>query len=157
MKPIFGEYDCKIDSKGRFLLPSGLKKQLPENEQEEFVVNRGIDQCLVLYPLSVWERELQTIYSKNQFVAKNRAFARKFLNGATRITLDGNSRVLLPKRLNDHARISKDIVLVAAFDRVEIWDSAVYEAWLADDRYDLEKLSEEVMGDEDQRGGEGIS
>lgn len=157
MKPIFGEYDCKIDSKGRFLLPSGLKKQLPENEQEEFVINRGIDQCLVLYPVSVWEGELKAIYSKNQFVARNRAFARKFLNGATRVNLDGNSRVLLPKRLNDHAKINREIVLVAAYDRVEIWDKATYEAWLADDRYDLEKLSEEVMGDENQGSGEGIS
>ena len=150
MKPIFGEYDCKLDAKGRFLLPSGLKKQLPESQQEDFVVNRGIDQCLVLYPVKIWEKELEKIYSKNQFVAKNRAFARKFLNGATPVTLDGNSRLLLPKRLMDHGGIEKDIVLVAAFDRIEIWNQGTYETWLKDDRFDLERLSEEVMGDQEE-------
>ena len=112
MKPIYGEYDCRLDAKGRFLLPSALKKQLPEKEQEEFVINRGIDKCLVLYPVSVWENELKKIYSRNQFVGKNRAFARKYLNGATRIELDNSSRVLIPKRLGEHAGITQDIVLV---------------------------------------------
>ena len=149
MKPIYGEYDCKMDAKGRFLLPSGLKKQLPEGQQEEFVVNRGIDQCLVIFPVKVWEAELEKIYSKNQFVAKNRAFARKFQNGATPLALDGNSRVLIPKRLMDHAKLKKELVLVATYDRVEIWDRANYEEWLKDEKYDMEKLSEEVMGDGD--------
>ena len=152
MKPIFGEYDCKMDAKGRFLLPSGLKKQLPEGEQEEFVVNRGIDTCLVMYPLKVWEKELENIYSKNQFVQKNRAFARKFLNGATPVALDGNYRVNVPKRLMEHANLKKELVLVASFDRIELWDRATYETWLSDDRFDLEKLSEEVMGDEGHNG-----
>ena len=146
MNPIFGEYDCRIDAKGRFLLPSALKKQLPEGAQNEFVINRGIDKCLVLYPVPVWEKELKKIYSRNQFVAQNRAFARKYLNGATRIELDGSSRVLVPKRLAEHAAISQDIVVIAAFDRIEIWDKVTYEAWLADDKHDIERLSEEVMG-----------
>ncbi len=157
MKPIFGEYECKLDSKGRFLLPSGLKKQLPDGAQNEFVVNRGIDLCLIMYPVDVWEKELKKIYSRNQFVAKNRAFARKYLNGATRIELDGSSRVLIPKRLTDHAAIDKDIVLVAAFDRIEVWDKVTYENWLKDERHDMERLSEEVMGGLEGKGEDGIS
>ena len=158
MKPIFGEYDCRLDAKGRFLLPSGLKKQLPEGEQNEFVINRGIDKCLVIYPISVWEKELKKIYSRNQFMAKNRAFARKYINGATRLELDGSSRVLIPKRLAEHAAIAQDIVLVAANDRIEVWDKATYEAWLGDDKHDMEKLSEEVMGSlGDEQGDGGVS
>lgn len=146
MKPIFGEFECKLDAKGRFLLPSGLKRQLPQNEQESFVVNRGIDTCLVLFPIRVWEEELSKIHAKNQYIAKNRAFARKFQSGAMPVALDGNSRINIPKRLMEYAGLSKEVVLVASFDRVEIWDKDAYEAWLDDDQFDMEKLSEEVMG-----------
>lgn len=156
MKPIFGEFECKVDAKGRFMLPSGLRKQLPESEQNDFVINRGLDKCLTLYPIRVWERELAKIHAKNQYVAKNRAFARKFMNGASPVELDSNSRVLIPRRLFEYAGIQKEIVLVASFDRMEIWDKAVYEAWLEDDQYDMEQLSEEVMGASDKDGG-GIS
>ena len=147
MKPIYGEFECKLDSKGRFLLPSGLKRQLPQNEQEDFVINRGIDACLVLFPITVWERELAKIHGKNQYIARNRAFARKFQNGAAPVGLDGNSRINIPKRLMEYAGLEKEIILVASFDRVEIWDRKSYETWLEDDRFDMETLSEEVMGD----------
>lgn len=147
MRPIFGEYECKIDAKGRFVLPSGLRKQLPEEDQKEFVINRGLDQCLVLYPITIWDRELKRIHSRNQYVAKNRAFARKFMNGATPVEIDSAGRVLVPKRLAGHAELQSELLLVASFDRIEIWDKKVYDEWQADDQWDMEKLSEEVMGD----------
>lgn len=146
MKPIFGEFECKIDPKGRFVLPAGIKKQLAEEDQKDFVINRGLDQCLVMYPQRVWEKELRRIHSRNQYIEKNRAFARMFMNGATPVELDSASRALIPKRLADHASIRKDLVLVANFDRIEIWEKAVYDKWIASDKYDMEKLSEEVMG-----------
>ncbi|MEO0472722.1 MAG: division/cell wall cluster transcriptional repressor MraZ [Bacteroidota bacterium] len=149
MKPLIGEYDCKLDAKGRFMMPSGLRKQLPENEQSEFVINRGLDNCLVLYPLSVWERELARIQSRNQYIKKNRAFTRMFLNGATPITLDGNARVLLPKRLTEHAGITKEVVLVSQIDKVEIWDAETYQQWLDSPDFDFEELAEEVMSEDD--------
>ena len=152
MRPIFGEFECKIDSKGRFVLTSGLKKQLPEGDQNQFVINRGLDECLVLYPLKVWEEELRKIYALNQYSAKNRAFARKFRNGAKPIDMDNSSRVLVPKPLMGYAHIEKELVLVASFDRIEIWDKATYEKWLDSDRYDMEELSEEVMGGLDNDG-----
>lgn len=154
MKPIYGEYECKLDDKARFVLPAALKKQLPKDEQREFVLNRGLDNCLVLYPLKVWEAEVSRIYAKNQFVGRNRAFARKFMNGATPVELDSNARILIPKRLAEFAGIEKDVVLVAAFNRIEIWDKARYEAWIGDENIDMEKLSEEVMGDKDERTGD---
>ncbi|MEM0999361.1 MAG: division/cell wall cluster transcriptional repressor MraZ [Bacteroidota bacterium] len=147
MRPIFGEYECKIDSKGRFVLPSGLRKQLPGDQQKEFVINRGLDECLVLYPIQIWERELKRIHSRNQYVAKNRAFARKFMNGATPVDIDSAGRVLVPKRLTGHAKLTKELVLVASFDRIEIWDKQVYDEWQTDEQWDMETLSEEVMGD----------
>lgn len=147
MKPLIGEFDCKLDAKGRFLMPAGLRRQLPEGQQSDFVVNRGLDKCLVLYPIQVWEAELERIQSKNQFVSKNRAFTRMFLNGATPLTLDSSDRALLPKRLMEHADLSKDIILIAQIDKIEIWDRDAYQAWLLEPGFDFEQLAEEVMGE----------
>jgi MraZ protein len=155
MRPIYGEYECRMDSKGRFAFPSGLKKQLPDDQQKEFVLNRGLDECLVLYPVKVWEAELKKIHSKNQYVAKNRAFARMFQSGALPLELDGSNRLLIPKRLAGHAKITQDIIVVASFDRIEIWDKATYEAWLDSGQYDMEALSEEVMGNHPDKQDEG--
>lgn len=151
MTSLIGEYNCKLDDKGRFLLPAGLRKQLPEDQQSDFVINRGLDKCLVLYPVQVWEKELERLQSRNQYVKKNRAFTRMFLNGATQLTLDGSARVLLPKRLMEFAGIGKDVVLVAQIDKVEIWDQTTYESWLEEPGFDFETLAEEVMagGDEE--------
>lgn len=128
-------------------MPSGLRKQLPEDQQNEFVINRGLDKCLVLYPLKVWEKELEQIQARNQYVKKNRAFTRWFLNGATPITLDGSARVNIPKRLMEHAELEKELILVAQINKVEIWDKAKYQGWFEEPDYDFEALAEEVMGD----------
>ncbi|GAB4419655.1 MAG: division/cell wall cluster transcriptional repressor MraZ [Bacteroidia bacterium] len=157
MISLIGEYDCKLDDKGRFLMPSGLRKQLPEDQQTEFVVNRGLDKCLVLYPVPVWEKELRRLQARNQYVKKNRAFTRMFLNGATRVSLDSNGRLLLPKRLMEFAGLDKDLMLVAQIDKVEIWDEAGYKQWMEEPDFDFETLAEEVMGDvemEDESGDE---
>lgn len=154
-KPIYGEFTCSLDAKGRFLMPALLRKQLPEDEQSDFVINRGLDQCLVIFPIRVWEAELKKIYSRNQFVEKNRAFARMFQNGAAPVSLDGNGRLLVPRGLSEHARLGREIVLIAQYDRIEVWDATNYQTWLQSGKYDLASLSEEVMG-EDSDAGAGV-
>lgn len=145
MAPLFGEFECKVDAKGRFLLPAALLRQLPEGEQQEFVINRGLDNCLVLYPIKVWEAELVKIMSLNQFVKENRDFARKFQAGATPLTLDSAKRVLVPRRLAEWAGIDKDTVLIGAMDKVEIWATERYTNWLNNESAPLEHLAEQVM------------
>ena len=128
-------------------MPAGLRKQLPEDQQSEFVVNKGLGKCLVLYPLSVWEKELVKIQSRNQYVKKNRDFTRWFMQGASPLNLDGNGRLLLPKRLMAHAGLTKEIVLASQIDKIEIWDKAAYETWMEETDTDFEQLAEEVMGE----------
>jgi MraZ protein len=149
MNQIFGEYECKVDAKGRFLLPAGLLKQLDPESSTDFVLNRGLDQCLVLYPLKVWRAELGKIMQKNQYVAENRAFARKFQAGATPVSLDSNNRLLVPKRLAAYAGVEKELVLIGAMDRIEVWAKEAYDEWLESPENDLETLAEKVMADDD--------
>ena len=103
MTSFLGEYEVAIDAKGRFLVPSGFRKQLAEGEAERFVVNRGFESCLTLYPMKVWEALSEKINKLNDFNAKARDFKRLFLNGATIVEMDSAGRLLLPKHSQEFA------------------------------------------------------
>ena len=128
------------------MLPAGLRKQLDPSAEERFVINRGFEGCLVLYPLNEWTAITAQLESLNLFVARNRRFYRQFHNGATPLNLDGNARLLLPKPLMTFAEISKEVILFAYSNRIEVWDKARYEAVMSEDLDDFADLAEEVMG-----------
>ena len=120
-----GEYEVTLDAKGRFLLPAGFKKQL-EDGANQFVINRGIEACLSLYPMQSWEPIFSEVSKLNDFDPKVRQFRRYFLNGATNLELDSAGRLLLPRALMDYAGLNKDAVLVSAVNKIEIWDKTKY-------------------------------
>lgn len=134
-----GEYDATVDAKGRFLLPAGITKQLPEAAANQFVINRGFEACLTLYPLQSWQPIFKTISTLNDFDPKVREFRRIFLNGATQVELDSAKRILLPKNLLSHAGIEKEITVVSAVDKIEIWDREKYKQFI--DKYTAEDFS----------------
>jgi MraZ protein len=146
MPTFFGEYEATVDAKGRFLLPGGFKKQWPEGEST-FVINRGFEKCLVLYPMKSWEPIVQEFSLKNQFDPKVREFRRQFFGGATEVELDTAGRLLLPPTLKEYAGLTKDIILVAALNNIEIWDANKYKKLFEDlspEAYS--KLAADVMG-----------
>ncbi|MCP4440539.1 MAG: division/cell wall cluster transcriptional repressor MraZ [Aureispira sp.] len=146
MLQFLGEYNCKIDAKGRMRMPAQLLKQLGELVQDGFVLNRGIEDCLVLYPRSAWDTISKDIQKLNMYVKKHRDFVRYFFRGATELELDSNLRLLCPKTLLDYAQIKKELVLFAYFNRIEIWSKENYEKLLAEEPSDFGALAEEVMG-----------
>lgn len=135
-----GEFEATIDAKGRFLLPAGFKKQLPQDAAAKFVINRGFEKCLTLYPLQSWEPIFSQISQLNDFDPKVREFRRYFLNGATEVELDSAGRLLLPKNLMGHASLEKDIVLVSALNKIEIWDKVKYDQFF--ESYSPESFSD---------------
>lgn len=142
---LIGDYPCTLDAKGRFLMPAALKKQFPEGGNMDFVLNKGLDNCLVLYPQKIWEMEISKIQALNMYETKNRAFVRLFLNGSTPTTLDGSDRCLIPKYLSEKVGLQKEIILSAQIDRIEIWDKETYEKWMENPGFDMVSLAEEVM------------
>lgn len=118
MIQFLGEYESTIDAKGRFLLPAGFKKQLPETGSGQFVINRGFEKCLTLYPIQSWQPIFEQISTLNDFDPKVREFRRYFFNGATHVELDTAGRLLIPKNLVEHASLQKDIVLVSALNKI---------------------------------------
>jgi MraZ protein len=147
MTGFLGEFEATLDPKGRFLLPGGLRKQLPEGENTRFVINRGFEKCLSLYPMRSWEPLFQKISTLNDFDPKVRGFRRYFLNGATEVELDSAGRLLLPPNLKDYAELSKDLVLTSAVDKIEIWSKTNYDKFF--ESYspgDFSTLAQQVMG-----------
>lgn len=127
MTGFLGEFEATLDAKGRFLIPVGFKKQLPETEGARFVINRGFEKCLALYTIKDWEPLFIKINGLNEFDPKQREFRRAFLNGATYVEPDTAGRILVPPNLKVYAELQKDIVITAAGDKMEIWDSNKYK------------------------------
>lgn len=146
MLDLLGEYDCKMDAKGRFMLPSGLKKQMADVAHQGFVINRDVFRpCLSLYPKPEWENTMKMVRRLNRFVEKNMEFIRRFTSGATPLELDPAGRLLMPKPLMSHAGKSRELKLIGIGDRVEVWGKEAYLSMLRE-QVDLTALAEDVMG-----------
>ncbi|TBN05437.1 division/cell wall cluster transcriptional repressor MraZ [Hyunsoonleella flava] len=155
MHSLIGTYNCKVDVKGRMMIPSGMKKQLMPILDDGFVLRRSVFQkCLELYPMAEWQLLMQKMNKLNRFKKKNNDFIRRFSAGARIIEVDGNGRLLIPKDLTVFANITKDIVISPSINIIEIWDKELYEQSIDDAALDFADLAEEVMG---QDGDDDVS
>ncbi len=147
LNSIIGTYECKVDAKGRLMLPAPMKKQLTSSLQNGFVLKRAVFQpCLELYPMEEWNLMMEKINKLNRFVKKNNDFIRRFTAGVKVVEIDNLGRLLIPKDLVSFAGISKDLVLSSAVNIVEIWDKDLYEKAIDDSVVDFADLAEDVMG-----------
>ena len=146
-------YECKVDSKGRVLLPSGLKKELLPVLNDGFVIKKSVFyNCLELYPKAEWDEEMAGVDKLNRFVKKNVDFIRRFMAGVKPVILDNNARLLIPKDLLAFAGIDKNIVMTSQINKIEIWDKVSYEKVIGDQETDFGTLAEEVMGSSENKG-----
>jgi MraZ protein len=143
---LIGEFECRLDDKSRVILPAALKKQISPEAHDKFVINRGFEGCLVLYPQNVWDATIARMNNLNLFVKDHRQFVRAFNNGATPLALDNQNRLLLPKPLLDYASIDKDVILFAYSDRIEVWNKKTYLDLVSKEPEDFAQLAEKVMG-----------
>lgn len=149
MTHLIGTFECKVDAKGRLMLPSALKKQLQSVLGDGLVLKRSLFQnCIEMHPMNEWEKMMERVNSINRFKKKNNDFIRKFMAGVKMVEVDANARILIPKELIHFAEIKKEIVLTSNVNMVEIWDKESYENAL-DQVDDFAELAEEVMGDDD--------
>ncbi|WP_299552205.1 division/cell wall cluster transcriptional repressor MraZ [Seonamhaeicola sp.] len=154
MSFLTGTYECKVDAKGRLMVPAPLKKQLAAVLAEGFVLRRSVFQkCLELYPMAEWQVLMQKMNKLNRFKKKNNDFIRRFTAGVKMVEVDVNGRLLIPKDLTVFASISKNIVVASAINIIEIWDKDLYEQAIDDAAIDFADLAEEVMGQDDDDHG----
>jgi len=147
---LIGTYECKIDVKGRLLIPIALKKQIADSISQGFVLKRAVfQQCLELYPLQQWKDLISKVNKLNRFKKKNNDFIRRFTAGLKFIEIDNTGRLLIPKELTEFANIKREIVLSSSVNIIEIWDKSKYEKTIDDSKSDFAQLAEEVMGDDE--------
>lgn len=132
------------------MMPAPLKKQLMPVLQDGFVLKRAVFQpCLELYPMPEWQLLMAKVNKLNRFKKKNNDFIRRFTAGVKVVEVDATGRLLIPKDLMAFSSITKEVVLSAAVNIVEIWDKDRYEQAIDDATGDFADLAEEVMGQDD--------
>ncbi len=148
MIPLQGEHICRVDAKGRFMLPVALKNQLSASLSEGFIVKRSIfSPCLELYPRSTWNTLIQRITSKlNRFVKRDNDFIRAYNAGLKELEIDSTGRILIPRDLALIAGITSDIVVAAKMECIEIWDKAKYDEVVSETQTNISGLAEEILG-----------
>ena len=120
-----GEYNYTMDEKGRLNLPPRFREQL----EQGMVLTRWMDQCLVLFPQQEWERICQKLQSRS--MVKTRDLQRFLFALASEAAVDKQGRILIPQNLREHAGLEKDVTVIGAAVRAEIWDTARWNAYNA--------------------------
>lgn len=142
-----GEYEITLDAKGRFSLPAGFRKQIPEGEEARgFVVSRGLGSFLNLYTRAEWDAYAARISKLNDFNRDAQKLKRILLSGATELHLDTAGRVLIPKQLQEFAGFSKLLIFSAMGNKVEIWDKQKYNEFLQVESGSIEELGNSLFG-----------
>ncbi len=135
-----GEYQHTTDEKGRLIIPSKFRETLGG----EFVMTKGLDNCLFVYPKLEWE-VLETKLKSLPLTNKDaRAFVRFFFSGASECALDKQGRVLIPGNLRDHSKIEKDTVIIGVSTRLEIWSKAEWDSYNDDDSLSYDSIAEKM-------------
>ena len=148
MEHLIGTYECKVDTKGRVMMPIALKKQLSKLINEGFVLKRSVfNHCIEMYPVSEWSKLMDKLNGLNRFNKKNNDFIRRFTAGVKSVEMDNSGRFLISKDLIKYASIDKEIVLSSSVNNLEIWNKSTYEKVINEATLDFGVLAEEVMGD----------
>jgi|HigsolmetaGSP11D_1036233.scaffolds.fasta_scaffold24780_1 MraZ protein len=136
-----GEYQHSIDDKGRITIPAKFRDALGA----EFIVTRGLDGCLFVYPREEWALLEQKLKSLPMMKSDARAFARFFFSGASECEWDKQGRVNIPSQLREYAKLEKDCVIIGVSNRVEIWDKATWEAYTAKSQDSFNDIAEKLV------------
>lgn len=121
-----GEYQHTLDAKGRLFIPAKLREQLGDG----FVVTKGLDGCLFLYPQKAWDELEQKI--RQLPMSKSRGLQRFFLSSAADVTVDRQGRIVIPTTLRSYANLERDVVVIGVGERAELWDARRWNAYTDD-------------------------
>ncbi len=135
-----GEYNHSLDNKGRIIIPSKLRDELGET----FIITKGLDNCLFVYPTNEWNIVQNKLKSLPLTRKDARAFVRFFFSGATECELDKQGRALIPSNLREHCKLDKDAVIIGVSTRIEIWSSEEWNKYNDDDDLSYENIAEKM-------------
>lgn len=140
-----GSYTHTIDHKGRVSIPARYRRQLSGDADETFVVLRGLDTCIALYPADEFRRLDERLRARSFSDETNRRYQRMMLFDSRDETLDAQGRVALPPRLVTHAQLSKDVLVVGMLDHLEIWNPDLFQKYLQSGDKSYEEIAGELL------------
>jgi len=146
MASFISEFKCKLDPKGRLVLPAKFKAALPETLGNELVLRRGEDPCIVVYPKVEFKKLYNKVSALSDFNPTERKFKRQFLSGLSEVELDNSGRFLIVKQMLEWAGIDKEAILVGMGTNIEIWDPVKYQEYSSMDHEEFSGLAEKFLG-----------
>lgn len=136
-----GEYQHSIDDKGRIIIPAKFREALGS----DFIITRGLDNCLFVYPRQEWNLLEQKLKQLPMMKSDARAFTRFFFSGASECEWDKQGRVNVPSHLREYAKLDKDCIVIGVSTRVEIWDKATWEAYNQQSQESFDEIAEKLV------------
>ncbi|MDI6807386.1 MAG: division/cell wall cluster transcriptional repressor MraZ [Candidatus Eisenbacteria bacterium] len=140
-----GRYLNVLDHKGRLNIPSKFRRALSPDAQNTFVIIRGLDGCISLYPLDEWVKIEAKLRSLPVSKENSRKFQRIMHLDSADATLDSQGRIALPPALVKQAKISKDVVVFGILDRIELWNPKLFEQYFARSGQSYEETAEDLL------------
>lgn len=145
MSSFKGSFNYTVDSKGRINIPAKMRKNLSPDANESFVITRGFENCIFVYPNDEWAKREAELAKLQQTNRDDRLFTRLLLQYATDVELDGQHRIVLTKELMEYAKISGDVLILGVFDRIEVWNPEEYTKYLEAQSKDYVTVAENVF------------
>ncbi len=138
-----GEYSHNIDAKGRIIIPAKMREQLGEH----FMVTKGFEGCLFVYPMDAWEELAENLAKLPSNQKSARSLQRKFLSGAAEAEPDKQGKVLITPNHREFAGLTKEVVIIGVSKRVEIWDAQRWADYTqSDEEMSVEEAAESLEG-----------
>lgn len=146
-----GEHECKMDAKGRLLLPSRIKAKLPDCSKHEIVLSQGFEPCLIIYTIEEYTKVYEKFSSLSSFNEEQRKLQRNFFRGSVEVELDSMGRFLVPKRMAQYARLGREAIIAGNGKVLEIWNPITYEDYLLNDPIEYSDLAQKHLHKEPKK------
>jgi len=141
----YGEYEHRLDKKGRIIIPSSFREVSKENYVERFYITRGLDVCLFMFPEEEWKNQEAKFRNLSFTKSEARKFNRLFFSGATPVAPDKQGRILIPSYLKGYANIKKEIMLIGVSTRIEIWSKEGWKEFYEGSKNSFEDIAEKLI------------
>ena len=141
------EYECKLDTKGRLVLPAKIKTNLPEVSTNELVIRKGFEPNLILYPMVEYKKIHHKISSLSEFNPEQRKLKRNFFRSIAQVELDNANRINIPRQMLAHAQIEKGALLIGTGNYIEMWNPEVFSSHLIEDATEYSELAQKFLDD----------
>jgi MraZ protein len=140
-----GHFTYSIDNKGRISIPAKLRRHVAPEANDTFIITRGTAACIDIFPLDEWQKFEEKLLNLNSFDPIEAKFIRMISQFATDDTLDSQSRILIPQSLIKFARIEKDVIILGALQKMEVWNPQLYEEYINQTGETYEQIAAKVM------------